>query len=230
MRSRRSFLATTAGLALTPFVARAGDPPRIIVSGFGPFAGRPVNASSMLAKAIVARNPKWNARAIEIPVLWGEPAKVLAEVSTPPWGVWLAFGEGGPGSLAIETLAHNARGKGQDVEHQTAPKPVIHEGGPAELRLGIDAEALARKLTRLGVTTRVSSSAGKYLCEEMLYTLLLAQQQLEHRGVIFIHIPPFGTTLKTGPAPDASIPFDEVAINHVADVISLELLKAVHVW
>jgi pyroglutamyl-peptidase len=216
-------------LAAATALATAGlaaDHPRIVVTGFGPFAGRPVNASSLLAKAIAARHPEWKARALEIPVLWGEPGKVMAKVSAEPWDIWIAFGEGGPGALSIETKAANERGNGRDNDRQGPPEPLIKDGAPAQLTLGADAPTLARRLTELGFVTRVSSSAGRYLCEEMLFTLLLAQQQSAQRGVIFIHVPPYGSKLKTSPGEEGeSVRFDEATIDRVADLVAPELVQ-----
>jgi pyrrolidone-carboxylate peptidase len=50
---------------------------------------------------------------------------------------------------------------------------------------------LAAALTQAGFPTLVSQNAGRYLCEEMLYSLLYAQQQHPEalRLVLFIHVP-----------------------------------------
>ena len=203
-----------------------GKSPRIVVTGFGPFAGRPVNASSLLAKAIAARHPEWSVRAVEIPVIWGQPEQVLKSVSVQPWDLWIAFGEGGPGAFSIETKADNERGGSQDNNHQGPPAPMIKDGGPAQLSLAADARQLAHRIAELGYAARVSSSAGHYLCEEMLYTLLHAQQQEAQRRVLFIHVPPYGQPLKTTGGPD-SVPvvFDDATIDRVADMVAPALVE-----
>jgi pyroglutamyl-peptidase len=196
------------------------------VTGFGPFAGRSVNASWLLAKAIAAAHPDWKVRAREVSVVWGEPDKVMRELSAEPWDVWIAFGEGAPGSFSIETKAVNQRGSGKDNERQGPPAPLIKEGGAEKLTFAADADTLAKRLTELGFSTRVSSSAGRYLCEEMLYTLLDAQQHDPHRAVLFIHVPPFGSPLKTSAdAEGATTPFDQAAIDHAAAIFAPELVK-----
>jgi pyrrolidone-carboxylate peptidase len=60
---------------------------------------------------------------------------------------------------------------------------------------------LATALTQAGFPTHVSQSAGRYLCEEMLYSLLYAQQQHPEalRLVLFIHVPTLEQSLPVSP-------------------------------
>lgn len=197
-----------------------------MISGFGPFAGRPVNASAVLARVIAKRRTEWEARAVEIPVIWGKPEEVIHEISQAPWDVWLAFGEGGPSTLRVETRADNARGGGRDIEQHTPPQPLIKTGAPAQLLWQRDGKALAEKITALGFSTRASEEAGGYLCEEMLFQLLLAREETAGRAVIFVHVPPLGQPMKTAAGPDAPVvPFDEQAMERFADLAAPELLR-----
>ena len=167
--------------------------PGIVVSGFEPFGGRKVNASEELARALAKERP--GCRAVILPVVWGAPMKVLAEVQEPP-DLWIAFGEGG-NDFRIEIKADNRRADIRDNNQQLpAEKEVVAGGGP--LLNPIPAEALAGKLKAAGFPVSVSREAGDYLCEEMLYSLLWQRQGVwkKKTTVMFIHLPVLGEKVK----------------------------------
>jgi pyrrolidone-carboxylate peptidase len=62
--------------------------------------------------------------------------------------------------------------------------------------------ALADRLTKLGYPTKISTEAGQYLCEEMLYQLLHFQKENQSKNstklqsVFFIHVPILGHLLE----------------------------------
>lgn len=174
-------------LCLTHSVLSA-EQPAIVVSGFEPFGGRDRNASWVLAEELAKAFPK-EVRALQIPVVWGAPLKTLNATQPLPQ-VWIAFGEGTP-EFEIEIVAHNQRGMYADNQRARPPTPDIVHGGAAVLKQQTQVADLAASLTRAGFPTHVSQSAGLYLCEEMLYSLLHAQQQHPEalRLVLFIHVP-----------------------------------------
>jgi pyroglutamyl-peptidase len=168
----------------TPGVPR----PAIVVSGFEPFGGRAENASWTLAQAIAKSFPQ-EVRALQVPVLWGAPLTTINNVRPLP-EVWIAFGEGTP-EFQIEILAHNQRGMYPDNNAAQPAAPDIVSGAAPELQQRAEVAGLAEALTAAGFPTHVSKNAGRYLCEEMLYSLLHAQQQQPKalRLVLFIHVP-----------------------------------------
>ena len=171
--------------------AEAAD--RIVVSGFEPFGGRSKNASWTLVQEIKKA----------FPTIIDRQIPVEAEKNVPD--VWIAFGEGSP-AFQIEVLAHNRRGGFQDNESRPPSAPLIVEEGAAELKNKIDASALAAKLSAAGFPTRESSSAGAYLCEEMLYSLLHAQAKHSDgfRLVLFIHVPVLGKVVSSAATGDGT--------------------------
>jgi len=93
----------------------------VVVSGFGPFGGREINASSELAKAIKAAFPQHDIDLQIIPVEWGAPGEAVAALETQP-DLWLAFGEG-TRNFRLETIADNKRGNHPDVTGETPATP-----------------------------------------------------------------------------------------------------------
>lgn len=175
------------------------SPPRLVVSGFEPFGGRDVNASYVLAQAIEKSHPPF--KAVQVPVIWGAPLEAWKAHGASAQ-FWLAFGEG-TSVFQIETTARNQRGPFPDNTQSTPGTPLTAKDGPATLDSALPAEALASALRARGFPVRVSTNAGQYLCEEMLYTLLL-QEKKPGAQVMFVHVPvldasvilPDGTTRK----------------------------------
>ncbi len=172
--------------------------PVILLTGFEPFGKRRLpNASWQGVKGLDGR--KWNGYRIvarEMPVVWGAPLECL-----PGWideykpVAVFSFGMGGPGAFAIETWACNKRARYKDNEGKRpttrtiAVEPEVFSGS-------IDSKRMARLLRDKGQTVRISTKAGRYLCEENLYSLEYLKKT-KHLGatVMFCHVPPLGTRI-----------------------------------
>ncbi len=188
-------LTGTTLLAQTP----AAPQPDILVSGFEAFGGRTENASWTLAEEIAKAFPQ-EVRTLKVPVIWGAPLTTINNAKPLPQ-VWIAFGEGTP-EFQIETIAHNLRGRYPD-NHGTKPvTPDVVKDAEPELTQSAKVDGLAEALTQAGFPTHVSQNAGRYICEEMLYSLLHEQKQHPEalKLVLFIHVPPLGQSVKLGPS------------------------------
>ena len=201
MTAARTFVCL-AFLSLTGLVLQAGQPD-IVVSGFEPFGGRDRNASWTLAEAIAKAFPQ-EVRALQIPVVWGAPLTAINNAKPLPQ-VWIAFGEGTP-EFQIEILAHNQRGMYPDNQQAKPATPDIVSAAAPVLKQQAQVADLAAALTQAGFPTHVSQSAGRYLCEEMLYSLLYAQQQHPEalRLVLFIHVPTLEQSIAVSPAQEGA--------------------------
>ena len=171
--------------------------PKIVVSGFEQFAGRSINASSEIAQAIVKAFPQWDITFVHVPVLWGAPKQAIARARSLKPTIWIAFGEG-TSAFQIETVARNTRGQHKDNKSEMPLETEITPKGVQQLKLDFPAEALSDRLRRLGYDFTSSSDAGKYLCEEMLYSLLeetkASDATLKHG--LFIHVPVHAATVR----------------------------------
>ena len=203
MNSSIPALVVLAALGLTgsilPAQTATAPPPDILVSGFEAYGGRTENASWTLAQEIAKAFPQ-EVRSLQVPVVWGAPLTSINSAKPLPQ-VWIAFGEG-TAEFQIETIAHNLRGRYPD-NHGTKPAtPDVVKDAEPELLQTAKVEGLAEALTQAGFPTHVSQNAGRYLCEEMLYSLLHAQKQHPEalRLVLFIHVPPLAQTVKLAPS------------------------------
>ena len=172
---------------------------RILLTGFTPFEGRKHNASWIAASALAERPyAALELRAALIPVCWGAPRRVLAPLVT-EWQPHciIGLGEGEAGVFRLETLAHNTRRERADNDGVFPQKRVIDEHGPQCREASADCTNLSAALAAKGVPVRISTDAGAFLCEELLYTLEAMRATHETLDtVLFVHLPPFGSALE----------------------------------
>jgi pyroglutamyl-peptidase len=179
-------------------VENSGKRPVILLTGFEPFGDKRPNISWEGIKELDGQ--RWKDYQIVcklIPVVWGEPLRQLQELISlyQPVAIF-SFGQGKQGSFAFESKASVERGNQKDNREERPKSPTIVEEGPKQFDATIDCEKFAHLLAVKGYPTRVSNTAGKYLCEEMLYTLeyLKASRKLD-TTVMFCHVPPINTTV-----------------------------------
>lgn len=193
---RAASTALLVALAVGGRSAAAAEPPVILLTGFEPFGpDRPANPSWEGIKDLDGR--EWRGCKIvarELPVVWGEPLKRLEALAAElkPVAVF-SFGQGMPGSYTIEAVAHNRRAPIQDNDGRTPGSPTVTADGPDVLRATAEVDRMVRALAAKGHTVRRSENAGRYLCEETLYSLETLKKGGKLRGtVVFSHVPPLG--------------------------------------
>lgn len=171
-------------LVVIAVVAIAAEPV-VLLTGYGPFAGRGVNGSETVARkldqALIAGH-RIHVRIL--PVRWGEPQRVLGEAVPQLKPVLLlGLGEGHPGRVAIELIGRN-RAAGPD--EQGAPPPANLGEGTAEraARFVFDPAWFGGAK----VPVAASDDAGSYLCNAWLWYAA----GLSTAKVGFVHVPPQG--------------------------------------
>ncbi len=170
---------------------RAGAP--VLITGFGPFPGVPVNPS----EAIVARlGTVVGARLVRrrLETTWdGLPALdgLLA-------GIRVAVHVGvAPRShrLRIETTAFAGRDRVPDADGRL-PAPATDRPGAVRRSRAVAAPLVAAA-RRAGVPAAVSGDAGRYLCNALYFRSLTAARGATRPHIaVFVHVPP--PTLQRG--------------------------------
>ncbi len=181
--------------------AAAAEPaePVILLTGFEPFGKyRMPNASWQGIKQLDGL--RWNGYRIvarEMPVVWGAPLVCLPRwiEQYRPVAVF-SFGMGMPGAFCLETTAHNRRGPHRDNRGKRPEDRAIAAGGPDLFKTGFDNYVMGRLLAEKGEPIRISTNAGRYLCEENLYSLQYLKK-IRHMDaqMMFFHVPPLGTRM-----------------------------------
>lgn len=161
-------------------------PPRVLVTSFGPFAGRGKNGSTTVARSLEGAALGVELKVLEVSVLWGEvERRVLPVVREWKPDLLVGLGEGMPGCVGFETRGVNERA-GKDEKGEAPSGRAIVVGAPAELVSRLTFEWSSA--VRCDYPILLSRNAGKYLCNNALYVYL--HTAIERAG--FVHVPPQG--------------------------------------
>jgi pyroglutamyl-peptidase len=169
----------------------------VLITGFGPFPGAPVNPSALLAKALARRRrPAFaglDRRVHVFATSYDSVDRELPKLLAQKPDIVLLFGVAGRRrELCVETQARNAISLlFPDASRDRPQQGIIESGAPPVLKGNAPfARLVGAAKTRL-VAARQSRDAGRYLCNYVFW------RALEHaRGsrplVQFVHIPPVG--------------------------------------
>lgn len=166
----------------------------ILLTGFEPFGGEPVNPSWAAAKgaAEVLRSEGHAVEALELPCVFGESARVLAhsvEAFDPRIVVAIGLAGGRP-RLSLERVAINV--DDARIPDNQGNRPIDTEvvrGGPAAYFTTLPIKAALRNLQIEGIKAEVSQTAGTYVCNHVFYSLMhMASGHIGTRAG-FVHVP-----------------------------------------
>lgn len=158
----------------------------LLITAFGPFGGRKVNASSLALGKLKQTDRSFNY--LILPVDHVEAPRRLREAMRrlSPRAVLLLGESAKTPCIRLETKAWNELDFPiPDLGgHQPRARP-IDEAAPATLPTLVDARALRRALTKAGHAVKLSEDPGRYLCNQIYFTAL------RRPGVpaIFVHLP-----------------------------------------
>jgi pyroglutamyl-peptidase len=167
----------------------------VLITGFGPFPGVPVNATMRLVPELAERAERvfagvHFASAILATEWLAAPQRLdhlIAEVHP---DLALHFGVSGRArGFEIETRAANRCAAQVDASGAFPPAPAVRDGGAAHLGAGLPVPHLVARLRRRGIPAFASRDAGEYLCNATLYHALVRAREAPSRRVGFIHVP-----------------------------------------
>lgn len=169
---------------------------RVLITGFPPFPGRPVNPTQELVRAITQQKSLVTGcrlQTAELPVEYRAVEERFAEaVTTHDPDVVLAFGVGKPGPLfRLETQGVNwDECEVPDNAGELRCGQRIVDDGPEVLRSSLDLEPVHNSLLSQGHSVALSDNAGRYVCNHLLYFGLhyALVEQLRYR-MTFVHVP-----------------------------------------
>ncbi len=167
---------------------------RVLITGFEPFGGAPVNPSALAAEILAAERPGGaEIVSLILPVVRYRCIDLtVAAIERRPPDLVVMLGQGG-GRAAItpERVAINLDDYRQpdNAGHHPIEEPIV-PGGPAAYFATLPVRAMAREMQAAGVPAAVSNSAGTYVCNHLSYGVLhhLALRRLPVRAGL-IHLP-----------------------------------------
>lgn len=163
----------------------------LLITGFDPFGGATVNPSWEAVERLPERIGKWKLCKLQIPTVFGLAAKtVLEKAQEVAPGAILCLGVAvGRSAVTPERIGINVRSARipDNRGNQPSEEPVI-PGGPDGLFSTMNVSAMAAAIEKLGLPGTVSNTAGTFVCNDTLYTLLHHYRNSSVK-VGFIHVP-----------------------------------------
>lgn len=164
---------------------------KLLITGFDPFGGENINPSWEAVKLLPEKIGVYTIHKMEIPTVFDVAARqVLDQASQLQPEVILCIGQaGGRDAVTPERIAVNIRDARIADNRGVQPRGdrVVPEG-PAAYFSTMPVEKMAEAIRQAGIPAAVSNTAGTFVCNDVLYTLLHHFDKASVR-VGFIHVP-----------------------------------------
>lgn len=164
---------------------------KLLVTGFDPFGGETVNP----AREAVLRLPDavggYEITKLEIPTVFGLAAETVLKAAEElrPHAILCVGQAGGRSAVTPEAVAINLREASIPDNAGNVPvnTPVI-ENAPAAYFATLPVRDMVQAVKEKGIPCTLSYSAGAFVCNDLLYTLLHRYRDTDVQ-VGFVHIP-----------------------------------------
>lgn len=193
---------------------------KLLITGFDPFGGASVNPAREAVMALPDVVGDYALTKLEIPTVFGLAAETVlraAEALCPD--VILCVGQaGGRAAITPEVVAINLREASIPDNLGYTPKnqPVVAHA-PAAYFSTLPVRAMAEGVKAAGIPCSLSYSAGVFVCNDLLYTLLHHYDGTDTR-VGFVHIPYLPEQAGEGVA---SLPLEDAVRGLTAAILAL---------
>lgn len=164
---------------------------KILVTGFAPFGGDPVNASWEAVQLLPKQIEGAEIVCMQLPVVYGEAgALAVQEAERQDADVIVSTGvAGGRTAVTPELVAVNWRMASiADNAGVMYRGELLRLGMPAALMTSFPIVDMSENVNATGVPCKVSLSAGAYVCNDVYWHILEAEQQTGRRA-LFVHVP-----------------------------------------
>ena len=163
----------------------------LLITGFDPFGGDSINPSWEAVKKLPDRIGNWKLCKLEIPTVFGLAAQTVLEKAqeVAPAAILCLGVAAGRSAVTPERIGINVRSARIPDNRGNQPKeePVI-PGGEDGLFSTMRVSAMAAAIEAMGLPGAVSNTAGTFVCNDTLYTLLHHYQGTGVK-VGFLHVP-----------------------------------------
>ena len=164
---------------------------KLLITGFEPFGGEEINPSWEAVSRLPAQINEYTLSKLCIPVEFGNAAEcVLRAAKEICPDVILCIGQaGGRAVITPELVAINLRHAKipDNAGNQPIDDPIL-KGGACAYFSTLPMRKMAEAVEAAEIASQVSYSAGAYVCNDLLYTLLSHFEGSQTR-VGFIHVP-----------------------------------------
>lgn len=165
---------------------------RILLTGFEPFGGEAVNPAWEAVQAVSAPQGAEIIRLL-VPTVYEKAGEAVLEIlrRERPDAVLCVGQAAGRAALTPERVAINCRDAliPDNAGQQPADEPVV-AGGPDAYFTTLPLRAMLAAIREAGVPAALSNTAGTFVCNDLLYTLLHGLRDASPRVPCgFIHVP-----------------------------------------
>ena len=166
---------------------------KILITGFEPFGGEPVNPSWEAVRRLPVEIAGAEVIKLQIPTVFGRSADVVrsAIVEHDPDVVVSVGQAGGRFMVHPERVAINIDdGRIEDNDgYQPIDTPIRTDGAPAYFST-LPIKAMVTAMRKAGVPAEVSNTAGTYVCNHVMYQVLyMIDREFPGKRGGFIHVP-----------------------------------------
>ena len=163
----------------------------LLITGFDPFGGESVNPSWLAVSKLPDAIGNYTVHKMVIPTVFGKAAEnVLEKANEIQPDLILCIGQaGGRDAVTPERIAVNIRDARipDNAGNQPRGEFVVFDG-PAAYFATVPVTTMAEAIRNAHIPATVSNSAGAFVCNDVLYTLLHHYHGSSTR-VGFIHVP-----------------------------------------
>ncbi len=164
---------------------------RLLITGFDPFGGETVNPSWEAVLLLPEAVGAYRLTKLQIPTVFGQAAEtVLTAARELRPDVILCIGQaGGRSAVTPEVVAINLREARipDNAGYQPVNVPVV-ENAPAAYFSTVPVRTMVKAIQDAGLPAALSYSAGTFVCNDVLYTLLHCFDGTQTQ-VGFVHVP-----------------------------------------
>ncbi len=166
---------------------------QLLITGFDPFGGESINPAWEAVRQLPDTIGDYALTKLQIPTVFGEAANTVLKTAdampTPP-DVILCIGQaGGRAAVTPEFIAINYRHASiADNAGVILRESPIIDGTPAAFFATVPVQRMTEAIATAGIRAQTSYSAGTFVCNDVLYTLLHRCADTNTK-VGFIHVP-----------------------------------------
>ena len=164
---------------------------KLLITGFDPFGGASINPAWEAVKLLPEKIADFEVHKLEIPTVFGLAAEtVIAKAEEVQPDVILCIGQaGGRAAVTPERIAVNIRDA--RITDNAGNQPIgefIAPDGPAAYFATVPVKEMAAAICAADLPGTVSNSAGAFVCNDTLYSLLHRYADTNVK-IGFIHVP-----------------------------------------
>lgn len=164
---------------------------KLLITGFDPFGGESINPAWEAVRLLPDVIRDFELVKLEIPTVFGAAAQVVIDKAEEihPDAIISVGQAGGRSAVTPEMVGINLRYASIPDNMGALPCDIpIAEGGPAAYFSTLPVRAMAKAICDAGLPGAVSYSAGSFVCNDVLYSLLHHFDEAAVRAG-FIHVP-----------------------------------------